>query len=137
MATQIYVNMPVKNLERSMTFFKALGFNFNPQFTNEQGACMVVSENIYVMLLIESFFKTFTPHPICDARKSTEMLVCLSRDSREAVDALVGKAVTAGAATPNRPQDSGYMYGHGFQDLDGHLWELVYMNMEAFAAQAG
>jgi predicted lactoylglutathione lyase len=137
MATQIYVNMPVKNLERSMTFFKALGFNFNPQFTNEQGACMVVSENIYVMLLIESFFKTFTPNPICDARKSTEMLVCLSRDSREAVDALVGKAVTAGAATPNKPQDSGFMYGHGFQDLDGHLWEVVYMDMEAFAAQAG
>ncbi|MEO7159062.1 MAG: VOC family protein [Polaromonas sp.] len=127
MATEIYVNLPIKNLEKSIRFFKQLGFTFNAQFTDEKAACMIVSEGIYVMLLLEGFFKTFTPHPICDATKSTEVIVCLSRESREAVDDMVRKAVAVGAKTPNKAADHGFMYQHGFQDLDGHLWELMFM----------
>ena len=132
MTTQIYVNLPVKDLDKSITFFTHLGYTFNPQFTNKNATCMVISEgNIYVMLLVESFFKTFTPQPISDAKKSTEVLLALSCESREAVDAMVKKAVAAGATTPNTPQDHGFMYQHGYQDLDGHLWELMHMDMSA------
>lgn len=131
MATQIFVNLPVKQLDKSIEFFTALGFKFNPQFTNEKATCMIVSDSIYVMLLVESFFKTFTPKPICDATQSTEVLLCLSSDSRGAVDEMVRKAVAAGATTPSKPQDHGFMYQHGFQDLDGHLWEIMYMDMSA------
>lgn len=128
MHTQIYVNLPVKDLDRSMHFFTRLGFSFDPNFTNDKAACMVVSEGgIYVMLLMEAFFKTFTPHPVCDATQSTEVIVCISRDSREAVDEMVRDAVLAGAKTPRPVVDHGFMYQHGFQDLDGHLWELVFM----------
>jgi len=138
MTTQMFVNLPVQNLEASKKFFTALGFRFNPQFTNEKGACMIVSEDHnYVMLLAESFFKTFTPKPISDARKGTEVLLCLSAKSRKEVDETVGKAVAAGATTPNKPQDSGFMYGHGFEDLDGHLWEIMYMDMSALPADMG
>ncbi|RST50757.1 VOC family protein [Variovorax sp. MHTC-1] len=132
MATQIYVNLPVKNLDKSVAFFTALGFKFNPQFTDENATCMIVGENIYVMLLVESYFKTFTPKTIADAKKSTEVLLCLSCDSRAEVDAQVAKAVAAGGGTPNKAQDHGFMYQHGFEDLDGHLWELAYMDMSAF-----
>jgi predicted lactoylglutathione lyase len=130
MARKIFVNLPVRDLERSKAFFSALGFSFNPQFTNEQGACMVISEDIYAMLLVEPFFQTFTKKPVSDGR-STEVLVCLSCDSRDEVDALVRKAVAAGATTPNAPQDHGFMYGHGFEDLDGHGWELMWMDPSA------
>jgi predicted lactoylglutathione lyase len=130
MARKIFVNLPVRDLERSKAFFSALGFSFNPQFTNEQGACMVISEDIYAMLLVEPFFQTFTKKPVSDGR-STEVLVCLSCDSRGEVDALVRKAVAAGATTPNAPQDHGFMYGHGFEDLDGHGWELMWMDPSA------
>jgi predicted lactoylglutathione lyase len=132
MATQIYVNLPVKNLDKSVAFFTALGFKFNPQFTDENATCMIVGENIYVMLLVESYFKTFTPKTIADAKKSTEVLLCLSCDSRAEVDAQVAKAVAAGGSTPNKAQDQGFMYQHGFEDLDGHLWELAHMDMSAF-----
>ncbi len=131
MANQIYVNLPVKNLDQSVKFFTALGFKFNPQFTDEKATCMIVSDDIYVMLLVESFFKTFTPNPICDAKKSTEVLLCLSSESRQKVDEMVGKAVAAGATTPKQPMDHGFMYQHGFQDLDGHLWELMHMDVSA------
>lgn len=131
MNKQIYVNLPVKNLERTKEFFSNLGFTFNPQFSNEQGACMVVADNIYVMLLVESFFQTFTKKPIADATKMTEVLVCLSCDSRAQVDDLVAKAIRAGGKAPNAPQDHGFMYGHGFEDLDGHIWELAYMDASA------
>jgi len=128
MTRQMFVNLPIKNMEKSQTFFKSLGFSFNPQFTNEQGACMVVSENHnYVMLLVESFFQTFTKKAIADATKTTEVLVCLSCDSRAEVDELVSKALAAGGTSPNPPQDHGFMYGHGFTDLDGHVWELMWM----------
>ena len=127
MARQIFVNLPIKNMERSKAFFGALGFSFNPQFTNEQGACMVISETIYTMLLVEPFFQTFTKKPISDATKATEVLIALSCESRGEVDELVKKALAAGGTAPNPPQDHGFMYGHGFTDLDGHIWELMYM----------
>lgn len=136
MARKIFVNLPIKDMKRSQDFFRALGFSFNPQFTNEQGACMVVSEDIYAMLLVEPFFQTFTKKSIADAKRSTEVLVCLSCESRDEVDALVRKALGAGGTVPNAPQEHGFMYGHGFEDLDGHLWELVWMDPAAVQPQA-
>jgi predicted lactoylglutathione lyase len=127
MNKQIYVNLPVKDLERSKAFFGALGFSFNPQFSNQDGACMIVSNDIYVMLLAEPFFQTFTSKPISDARSATEVLLCLSCDSRAAVDDMAAKARAAGGAWPNQAKDHGFMYQHGFEDLDGHMWELAYM----------
>lgn len=131
MATQIFVNLPVKDLEASIAFFTQLGFHFNPQFTDETATCMIVSETIFVMLLTHEKFQTFTPKAICDATKSTEVLVCLSVESRATVDDQVRKAVAAGGSTYNEPQDHGFMYAHGFQDLDGHIWELIYMEPSA------
>jgi uncharacterized protein len=130
-ATKIFVNLPVKDLKKSLEFFTKLDFTFNPRFTDETAACMIVSEDIFVMLLTEDKFKTFTPKAICDATKSTEVLVCLSAESRDKVDDMVHKAVRAGGTTYNEPQDHGFMYGHGFQDLDGHIWELIYMEPSA------
>jgi predicted lactoylglutathione lyase len=131
MATKIFVNLPVKNLDRSVDFFTKLGFSFNAQFTDETATCMVVSEDIFVMLLTEAKFKEFTPNAICDATKSTEVLVCLSSESREEVDKMIRKAVAAGGTTYSEPQDHGFMYGHSFQDLDGHIWETVFMEPNA------
>jgi uncharacterized protein len=127
MARQIFVNLPVKDLDRSVAFFTSLGFTFNPDFTDETATCMVVSDTIFVMLLTEAKFKTFTPKAIADATRSTEVLVCLSCESRAEVDDTVRKAVAAGGTTYSEPQDHGFMYAHGFQDLDGHIWELVAM----------
>lgn len=136
MARKIFVNLPIKDMARSQAFFRKLGFDFNPQFTNEQGACMVVSEDIFVMLLVEPFFQGFTKKPIADAKKSTEVLVCLSCESRAEVDDLVKKALAAGGSAPNPQQDHGFMYSHGFEDLDGHVWELVWMDPAAQPPQA-
>ena len=137
MSRQIFVNLPIKNMEKSQAFFKSLGFSFNPRFTNEQGACMVISEDHnYVMLLVEPFFSTFTKKSIADASNTTEVIVCLSCDSRAEVDEMVRKAIAAGGKTPNAPQDHGFMYGHGFEDLDGHIWELAWMDPNAVPPQA-
>jgi predicted lactoylglutathione lyase len=136
MHKQIFVNLPVKNLARSRTFFSSLGFEFNPQFSNDDGACMVIGENIFAMLLTEPFFRGFTTKPIADAREATEVLTCLSCESRDEVDALVAKAIAAGGRAPNPKQDHGFMYGHGFEDLDGHLWELAWMDQAALPPQA-
>jgi len=133
MTTKIFVNLPVKDLKRSMEFFTELGYQFNAQFTDETAACMIVSEDIYIMLLTHPKFKEFTPKAICDAMKSTEVLVCLSCESREKVDNLVRKAVAASGITYAEPKDYGFMYQHGFQDLDGHIWELIYMEPSAIA----
>jgi len=130
-AQKIFVNLPVRDLRKSMNFFGKLGFTFNAQFTDETAACMTVSEDIYVMLLTETKFKTFTPKQICDATKSTEVLVCLSSASRDEVNEMVRKAVAAGGTTYQEPEDHGVMYGHGFQDLDGHIWELAFMEPSA------
>lgn len=136
MNRQIYVNLPVRDLNRSKDFFSALGYSFNPQFTDEKAACMIVGENIYAMLLTEPFFAGFTGKPVADARKSTEVLVCLSCESREEVDAMVKKAWAAGGTVPRGAVDHGFMYQHGFEDPDGHIWELAWMDEAAFAAQA-
>jgi uncharacterized protein len=128
MHKQIYVNLAVKDLKRSIAFFKGLGFHFNPQFTNEQGACMVISDNIYAMLLDTAFFKTFTPKAVCDTKTHAETLLCLSCDSRAEVDDLVKKAVAGGGSVPRPPQDHGFMYYHAFEDVDGHTWELMHMS---------
>jgi predicted lactoylglutathione lyase len=131
MNKNIFVNLPVKDLKKSIEFFTKLGYSFNPQFTDETATCMIVSDTIYVMLLTHGKFKTFTPKEICDATKSTEALLCLSCESRQEVDDTVRKAVAAGGTTYNEPQDHGFMYGHGYQDLDGHIWELIYMEPSA------
>lgn len=128
MTTQIFVNLPVRDLDKSIAFFTHLGFRFNPQFTDDSATCMIVDDDIFVMLLTEDRFRTFTPNEICDARRFTEVLICLSVESRTKVDALVKGALAAGGNTYKEPQDFGFMYGHGFQDLDGHIWELVHMD---------
>ena len=127
MVNQIFVNLAVKDLPRSMTFFSKLGFTFEPKFTNDKGACMVIAENMFVMLLVEDFFQTFTDRALCDPKRQTEALICLACTSRSEVDQLVGNAIAAGGSAPRPVQDSEAMYGHGFEDLDGHIWELVYM----------
>lgn len=130
MATKIFVNLPVKNLDSSVKFFTRLGYSFNPQFTDENATCMIVDENIFVMLLVEPYFKTFIDKDICDATRSTEVIVCLSAESRAQADDLVAKA-TAGGGKATASKDYGFMYQTGFQDLDGHLWELAYMDPNA------
>ena len=136
MFRQMFVNLPIKDMARSQAFFKALGLTFNPRFTNEQGACLEIGENFYAMLLVEPFFQGFTKKPISDAHQSTEVLIALSVDSRAEAEEVVRKAVAAGATTPNEAKDYGFMYQHGFEDLDGHLWELAYMDMAAFPGNA-
>jgi uncharacterized protein len=127
MHRQIFVNLPIVDMKRSRAFFEALGYAFNPQFSNEQGACLVLGENLHAMLLVHPFFQGFIDKRIADAHESTEVLVCLSCDSREEVDLLVARALAAGGRAPRPPQDHGFMYAHSFEDLDGHLWELVHM----------
>jgi uncharacterized protein len=131
LATKIFVNLPVIDLEKSIGFFTHLGYTFNPQFTDETATCMIMSEDIFAMLITEEKFKTFTPKEICDATKSTEVIVALTCESRGEVDDMVHKAVAAGGTTYNEPQDYGFMYQHGFQDLDGHIWEVFYMDPNA------
>jgi len=133
MHQQIFVNLPVRDLAASRAFFEAMGYRFNPQFSNEQGACLVLGEQLFAMLLTHEFFQGFTAKPIVDARQGTELLLCLSCSSRAEVDALVAKAVAAGGAAPRPPQDHGFMYAHGFEDLDGHIWELCFMDVSACA----
>lgn len=127
MATQIFVNLPVKDLERSIAFFSRLGYGFDPRYTNANATCVVITEAIQVMLLVESFFQTFTAKELCDTTRCTEAILCLSLGSRAEVDDLMARALAAGATAPNPAQDLGFMYGHGFQDLDGHLWEVIHM----------
>ena len=129
---QIFVNLPVKDLDKTVDFFGKLGFKFNPMFTDENATCMVISEDIYAMLLVEKFFKSFIPDKeICDSKRSAEALVALSAGSRKEVDELVGKAVAAGGSEYRQTQDYGWMYGRAFQDINGHIWEIFYMNMDA------
>lgn len=127
MQRMIFVNLPVRDLDASKQFFEKLGFSINAQFSDDTAACVVISEQICTMLLTHEKFSTFAPNPICDARNSNEVLICLSCESREEVEKLVSTAVAAGGNTYKDPEDHGFMYGHGFQDLDGHIWELMYM----------
>jgi uncharacterized protein len=128
---QIFVNLPVKDLGKTIEFFKKLGFEFNPQFTDENATCMVVNENIFVMLLVEKFFKTFTQKEICDTTKNTEVIIALSTESREKVDQMLENVIKAGGKESRKPQDHGWMYGRSFEDLNGHLWEIIYMDEKA------
>jgi uncharacterized protein len=128
MATKIFVNLPVKDLSKTIEFFTKLGFTFNPQFTDKNATCMIVGDDIFVMLLAEKFFKTFTKKEICDATKDTEVIVALSAESREKVDQMINRVIEAGGRESREPQDHGWMYVRSFQDLDGHLWEIIHMD---------
>jgi uncharacterized protein len=125
---KLFVNILVRDLPKSMAFFKALGFTFNQQFTNDDGACMVVSDEAYFMLLTEPFFRRFTSLEPCDTSRQTESLFAISCSSRDEVDDLVKKATAAGGRHAMDPQDHGFMYGWSFYDIDGHHWEVLWMD---------
>ncbi len=127
MARQVFINLPVADLPKSMAFFKALGFEHNPQFTGEDAACIVISDSIFVMLGTHAKFREFTPKAVCDTSRAVEVLISLSCGSREEVDDLVAKAIAAGGSTYDVPEDFGFMYTHSFVDLDGHGWGLLHM----------
>ncbi len=127
-AKQIFVNLCVKDLKRSVEFFTGLGFSFNPKFTDENATCMIIGENIYAMLIVEHFFKTFITKEIADASKTTEVLTALSVESREKVNQIADKALASGGSANKDTQDLGWMYSRSFQDPDGHIWELLYMD---------
>ncbi|WP_461357460.1 VOC family protein [Bradyrhizobium sp. USDA 4454] len=128
----IFVNLPVSNLARATAFYEAIGATKNPQFSDDTASCMVISETIFVMLLTNDKFRQFTPKTIADARTSSEVLICLSAENRDAVDGYVTKAKGAGgSADPSPKQDYGFMYGRSFEDPDGHIWEVMWMDLEA------
>ncbi|MBV7482683.1 VOC family protein [Bordetella sp. BOR01] len=131
MHKQIFVNLAVADLQKSIDFFKQLGLDVDPRFTDQNAACLVLGENLHAMLLTRDYFKTFVDKPLSDPKQSTEVLVCLSCESRAEVDDLVARARAAGGSVPRQPQDYGFMYGHGFEDPDGHVWELMYMDPNA------
>ncbi|MEW9808222.1 VOC family protein [Mesorhizobium sp. ZMM04-5] len=135
MPKMIFVNLPVANLARSTAFYESVGAEKNPQFSDDTASCMVISETIFVMLLTNEKYAQFTSKTIVDARTSSEVLIALSADSRDGVDALVGKAKAAGGVLdPTPTQDYGFMYGRSFEDPDGHIWEIVWMDVEAATA---
>lgn len=136
MKRKVFINLPVADLEKSKHFYTSLGFSVNPMFSDETAACIVVSEEIYVMVLTHEKFRQFTPLPISDASKSTEVLVCLSCESRDEVDQMTDKALASGGLEPREPQDHGFMYGRSFADPDGHIWEPMWMDLAA-AEQGG
>jgi len=131
MIKQIFINLPVKQLNMSKEFFSKLGFNFNPQFTDENAACLILGENIYAMLLVDNFFNSFTKKKIGDSSNSTEAIFALSTDSKEKVEEMLNNVISAGGIEPTEPQDYGWMYGRSFQDIDGHLWEIFYADESA------
>jgi predicted lactoylglutathione lyase len=131
MAKLIFVNLPVADLPAAKAFYEAIGAVNNPTFTDDSAACMVFSETIHVMLLTHEKFAQFTPKRIADARETSEVLICISADSREAVDEIADKAIAAGGREPRERQDLGFMYGRAFEDLDGHIWEPMWMDMAA------
>ena len=131
MSTQIFVNLPVQDLPRSKAFFGGLGFSFDDRFTDDNAACLVIGEGIFAMLLVEPFFRQFTKKEVADATKTTEAIVCLGVESRERVDELADTALATGGHPSNEPMEQGPMYGRSFQDPDGHLWEVVYMDPAA------
>jgi predicted lactoylglutathione lyase len=128
MKTEIFLNLPVKDLNRSMAFFTELGFTFNLNFTDDKAACLEIGENIFAMLLLEEFFKTFTRKQICNTATTTEVLMALSVDSREKVDEIIAAVVKAGGTEYMEAKDYGWMYQKAFLDLDGHHWEIFFMD---------
>ncbi|UYQ95685.1 hypothetical protein MKQ68_11285 [Chitinophaga horti] len=135
MATKVFINLPVKNLSASMDFFQSLGFSINPQFTDDKACCLVVTDSIFVMLLTDAYFKTFINTELCDAHKSTEVLIALDAASKEEVEQTITKALSLGATSYAQPQDYGWMYQHSFADLDGHRWEFAYMDISKMPSQ--
>jgi uncharacterized protein len=131
MTTKIFVNLPVEDLDKSKAFFAKLGYRFNPQFTDETAACMVITDDIYAMLLTKAKFQEFTKKSVADATKTTEVLTCLSVDSKAKVDEMLDTALEAGATEARDPMDYGFMYGRSFNDLDGHIWEIIWMDPQA------
>lgn len=131
MQTQIFINLCVTDLPKSMEFFKALGFTFNAKFTNEDAACLVISDTIYSMLIKPSRFKDFTKKEIVDAKKATEVLTALSFESKDKVNEMADKALAAGGTPARDPEDHGFMYARAIEDLDGHIWEFFWMDPEA------
>lgn len=127
----LFVNLAVSDLEKSIAFYTALGFEFNPQFTDENATCMIVNEGAFVMLLVEKFFQNFTKKSIADSKTITEAIMSISVSSRAEVDQFVEKALAAGGTTSNEKMDEGFMYSWSFQDIDGHLWEVLYMDPSA------
>lgn len=134
MSKMIFVNLPVADLAASKAFYEAIGAVNNPQFTDETAACMVFSDTIHVMLLTYDKYAQFTDKTIADAHKTSQVLIAISADSRDGVDEIAGKALAAGGREPRAAQDYGFMYSRTFEDLDGHTWEPMYMDMDAFAA---
>jgi predicted lactoylglutathione lyase len=128
MATQIFVNLPVKDLDKSVAFFTELGYSFNPNFTDEKATCMIISDSIFAMLLVEPYFMSFTKKEIPDTSKAAEVTLALSRESRAEVDSIVNMAIKAGGKAHNEPNDMGFMYSWGYEDLDGHIWEVMWMD---------
>jgi predicted lactoylglutathione lyase len=131
MSKLIFVNLPVADLARAVRFYEAVGATKNPQFSDETAACMVFSETIHAMLLTHDKFKQFTAKPIADAKRTCEVLICISADSRDAVDTMVEAAAADGGVDPSPKQDHGFMYGRSFEDPDGHIWEVMWMDLEA------
>ena len=134
MSQMIFVNLPVADLAAAKAFYEAIGARNNPQFTDETAACMVFSDTIHVMLLTHDKFSQFTPKRIADAHQVSEVLICISADSREGVDEITDKALAAGGRESREKQDYGFMYGRSFEDLDGHIWEPMWMDLEAATA---
>jgi len=134
MSKLIFVNLPVADLPAAKAFYEAIGFTNNPMFTDDTAACMVLTDVIHVMLLTHDKFAQFTPKRIADAKQTSEVLICISADSREDVDEITDKALAAGGREPRERQDYGFMYGRSFEDLDGHIWEPMWMDMEAATA---
>jgi len=139
MAKLIFINLPVGDLARATAFYQAVGASKNPQFSDDTASCMVFSDTIHAMLLTHDKFRQFTPKKISDAKTTSEVLICISADSREAVDQVVSRAASAGGtADPSPKQDFGFMYGRSFEDPDGHIWEVMWMDAEAASkAMAG
>lgn len=136
MTRMTFVNLPVSDLERSVDFWRTLGFSFNPQFSDDDAACMVISDLACVMLLTEKYFSTFTPKQVADATTHTEAINAFSAESREEVDRLTELALANGGTETREPQAEGFMYGRSFSDPDGHVWELIYMDPAALEEQA-
>jgi hypothetical protein len=135
MVTQTFVNLPVKDLQRSVDFFTKLGFSFNPQFTDENATCLILNETSFVMLLVEPFFQTFTPKRIADAAQTSEVLVAIALESREAVDQMTDTALANGGSSIRETQDHGWMYSRPFQDPDGHVWEPMWADISQFPTE--
>ena len=133
MATKVFINLPVNDLTKSMEFFQNLGFSFNPQFSDEKAGCMIVSDSIFVMLLTTTYFKSFIDTEVCDAKQFTEVLITLDATSADEVKQFINKAESLGGRIYAQAQDHGFMYQHGFADLDGHRWEMAYVNMSQFS----